>query len=107
MAEVKRRKLDEIFGSIDMYFADTLYDARRVRYSQCSHLHNTIILTPHLYLVYLQLAKDGHHLFADWTPQEQKRLGLEKLFKKCFPGETYNGKGYQTYTCLPIEVFTF
>ena len=30
MAEVKRHKLDEIFGSIDMYFADTLYDARRV-----------------------------------------------------------------------------
>ena len=30
VAEVQRRKLDEIFGSIDIYFADTLYDVRRV-----------------------------------------------------------------------------
>ena len=30
VAEVKRRKLDEIFESIDMYFAGTLYNTRRV-----------------------------------------------------------------------------
>ena len=27
-----------------------------------------------------QLVKDGHQLFAEWSPQEQKRLGLENLF---------------------------
>lgn len=32
VAEVKRRKLDEIFDNIDIYFADTLYDARRVSF---------------------------------------------------------------------------
>jgi len=48
-----------------------------------------IVLTSHLYFVHLQLVKDGHHLFADWTPQEQKRLGLEKLSKKYCPRETY------------------
>ena len=30
VAEVKRRKLDETFDSINIHFADTLYDARRV-----------------------------------------------------------------------------
>ena len=30
VAEIKRRKLDETFRSLDIWFADTLYDARRV-----------------------------------------------------------------------------
>lgn len=30
VAEVKRRKLDEIFSTADLYYADTLHDARRV-----------------------------------------------------------------------------
>ena len=30
MAEVKRRKLEEILGTVEMYYADTLHDARRV-----------------------------------------------------------------------------
>ena len=32
VAEVNRRKLDEIFNSIPLYFADTLHDAKRVSY---------------------------------------------------------------------------
>ena len=30
VAEVKRRKLDEIFSRADLYYTDTLHDARRV-----------------------------------------------------------------------------
>lgn len=35
VAEVKRRRLDEIFNGITLYFADTLYDAKRV---SCSYV---------------------------------------------------------------------
>ena len=35
VAEIKRRKLDEIFNSITLYFADTLYDAKRVSSTSC------------------------------------------------------------------------
>lgn len=30
-------------------------------------------------------------MFADWTEQEQRRLGLENIFKECFPDQTYQG----------------
>ena len=30
MAEINRHNLEEIFGTIDLWFADTLYDVRRV-----------------------------------------------------------------------------
>lgn len=30
MAEIKRRNLEESFGKIDLWFADTLYDTKRV-----------------------------------------------------------------------------
>ena len=30
VAEVKRRKLDDIFSKAHLYYADTLYDSRRV-----------------------------------------------------------------------------
>ena len=36
VAEVNRRKLDEIFNRIPLYFADTLHDAKRV---SCNTLH--------------------------------------------------------------------
>ena len=36
VVEVNCRKLDEIFNSIPLYFADTLHDAKRV---SCDTLH--------------------------------------------------------------------
>ena len=36
VAEVKRHKLDETFDNINIYFADTLYGARRVSLSHLS-----------------------------------------------------------------------
>ena len=42
-------------------------------------------------VVLIQLVKDENPMFTEWTTQEKKRLGLENLFHKCFPGETYNG----------------
>ena len=46
-----------------------------------------------------KLAKNGDPLFAEWSPTEQKRLGLENLFKKCYPRETYNGTQEQFVYC--------
>ena len=86
VAEVKRRKLDEIFNSITLYFANTLYDAKRVKLQFTHKVHL-------LAFVYTsKLVKSGHPLFAEWSPNRTKKLGLENLFKKCYPNETYNGK---------------
>ena len=37
------------------------------------------------------MRQEQHTLFTGWTEQEQKRLGLENIFKRCFPDQTYEG----------------
>ena len=81
VAEVNHRKLNEIFNSIPLYFADTLHDAKRV---SCNALH---MIQIHGFVN----VKIGDPLFAEWSSAEQNRLVLENLFKKCYPSETYNG----------------
>ena len=47
--------------------------------------------------------KEEHSIFTGWAAQEKKRLGLENLFHKCFPGETYNGNIVHNFKCNNIK----
>ena len=99
MAEVKRRKLDDHFNVPNFSFADTLYDVRRVCYKYYQHKNF------HFGINYFkQLVKEEHSIFTGWTAQEKKRLGLENLFHKCFPGETYNGNIIHNFKCDSIDL---
>ena len=91
VAEVMRRKLDKEFNIPNLSFADTLYDVRRVG-------KNTINIFFHF-----QLVKGEHSFFTGWAAQEKKRLGLENLFHKCFPVETYNGNIIHSFECNNIK----
>ncbi|XP_065913159.1 uncharacterized protein [Dysidea avara] len=62
-AEVKHRPSLTFFDSINIYFADTLHDVRR-------------------------LIRCMDPLFDGWSKDDS--LGLENLYKKFFPEETYN-----------------
>jgi len=35
--------------------------------------------------------KENNPLFDSWDPTEKKRLGLENIYSKCFPGQSYDG----------------
>ena len=35
--------------------------------------------------------KESNPLFNFWNPTEKNRLGLENIYSKCFPGQSYNG----------------
>ena len=48
--------------------------------------------------------KEEHSIFTDWTAEEKKRLGLENLFHKCFPGDTYNGNIILIFMCNNIKL---
>ena len=48
--------------------------------------------------------KEEHPIFTGWTAQEKKRLGLENLFHKCFPDETYNGNIILIFMCNNIKL---
>ena len=50
-------------------------------------------------LLISKLVKSGDPLFAEWSSAEQRKLGLENLFKKCYPSETYNGTKVQFTYC--------
>ena len=57
-------------------------------------------------LFHTSLCKEEHSMFTDWTAQEKKTLGLENLFHKCFPGETYNGNIIYNFKCDSINLFS-
>ena len=80
MAEVKRRKLDGILEPVMLYYADTLYDMKRVS------------ITAHGWFGAASAVTDNCTMFESWNDSEKKKLGLENLYNKCFPGQTYNGK---------------
>lgn len=81
VAEVKCCKLDDDFNLLNLSFADTLYDARR-------------------------LVKEEHSIFSGWVGQEKKKLELENLFHKCFPGETYNAHRALEDVCAMKRIFS-
>ena len=81
IAEIKRHDLEENFAQFDLWFADTLHDARRVR------IHFWYLFLSHISCY--QFARVAKPPFDSWS--EERGLGLQSLFQKCFPKELYEG----------------
>ena len=66
LAELHRRNmLFNCLCSINLHFADTYFECKR-------------------------LVMNNFAAFANWTPREQKCLGVTNLYSKLFPDSTYN-----------------
>ena len=66
LSELNRRKIPfNRLSSINLHFADTFYDCKR-------------------------LVKSDNAIFANWTSLEKKRLDINNLYSKIFPEATYD-----------------
>jgi len=66
LAELHRRRiLFNRLRSINLHFADTYFECKR-------------------------LVKDNFEQFVNWTPSEKRCLGIPKLYAKLFPDSAYN-----------------
>ncbi|XP_065882612.1 uncharacterized protein [Dysidea avara] len=64
-AEVERRKLMAQFIKADLGFADTLFELKKMR-------------------------KADDSILSEWSPEEQRRLSMDGLHRKCFPEDNCN-----------------
>jgi len=96
VAEVKHRPSLSFFDGINIYYADTLHDARRV-FSNIVYINLCSVLT-------CQLIRCKNPLFDGWSKDDS--LKLENLYNKFSPSETYNGEMMlSTYNTLAFFSF--
>ena len=67
--------------SINLHFADTYFECKR-------------------------LVKNNFAAFANWTPCEQKHLGVTNLYSKLFPDSMYNAHRALEDVCAMQKIFT-
>ena len=80
-AEIERRHLMAQFIKADLRFADTLDELRKVIYSR-NRQQQYCIFVP-----IVQMKKANDSALSEWSPEEQRRLSMDSLHRKCFPKE--------------------